>query len=213
MYHRMNLISSMSKTPSQLCSIHKWETRMLCLMKSHHIQISSMLSQTYMCLNLEATQMGEVFTSKLTLVHAAICYQSTSTNRLQETRQRLTFCTVPLITLWIKWHTTTSKSNNWELVFYVFHVVQIQEMVKFFVVDSRLNPIIGLNDSHELQVVNFNCPIHQSWTGHSCANVRILIAFQRKVHKVTFQRRMLYLVLSPNSGLWTIQSTNTSSKE
>ena len=57
MYHRMNLISSMSKTLSQLCSIHKWEARMLCLMKSHHIQISSVLSQTYMCLNLDPTQM------------------------------------------------------------------------------------------------------------------------------------------------------------
>ena len=45
-------------------------------------------------------------------------------------------------------------------------------MAKFFVVDSRLNPIIGLNDSHKLQLVNFNCPIHQSWTGHSSANVR-----------------------------------------
>ena len=45
-------------------------------------------------------------------------------------------------------------------------------MVKFFVVDSRLNPIIGLNDSHKLQLVNFNCPIHQSWNGHSSAKVR-----------------------------------------
>ena len=35
-------------------------------------------------------------------------------------------------------------------------------MVKFFVVDSRLNPIIGLDDSHQLQLVKFNCPIHQS---------------------------------------------------
>ena len=64
-----------------------------------HPNLQCMLSQTYMCLNLEATQMGEVFISKLTLVHVAICYQSTSTNRLQEIRQRLTFCEVPLITL------------------------------------------------------------------------------------------------------------------
>ena len=41
-------------------------------------------------------------------------------------------------------------------------------MVKFFIVDSRLNPIIGLDDSHKLQLVNFNCPIHQSWTGQKC---------------------------------------------
>ena len=43
-------------------------------------------------------------------------------------------------------------------------------MVKFFIVDSRLNPIIGLDDSHKLQLINFNCPIHQSWTGHKCTN-------------------------------------------
>ena len=44
-------------------------------------------------------------------------------------------------------------------------------MVKFFIVDSRLNPIIGLDDSHKLQLVNFNCPIHQSWTGQKCTNL------------------------------------------
>ena len=43
-------------------------------------------------------------------------------------------------------------------------------MVKFFIVDSRLNPIIGLDGSHKLQLINFNCPIHQSWTGHKCTN-------------------------------------------
>ena len=43
-------------------------------------------------------------------------------------------------------------------------------MVKFFIVDSRLNSIIGLDDSHKLQLVNFNCPIHQSWTGQKCTN-------------------------------------------
>ena len=53
-------------------------------------------------------------------------------------------------------------------------------MVKFFVVDSRLNPIIGLNDSHKLQLVNFNCPIHQSWTGHSTANVRSFDSISEK---------------------------------
>ena len=53
-------------------------------------------------------------------------------------------------------------------------------MVKFFVVDSRLNPIIGLNDSHKLQLVNFNCPIHQSWTGHSSANVRSFDSISEK---------------------------------
>ena len=37
-------------------------------------------------------------------------------------------------------------------------------MVKFFIVDSKLNPIIGLDDSYWLQLVKFNCPIHQSWT-------------------------------------------------
>ena len=40
-------------------------------------------------------------------------------------------------------------------------------MVKFFVVDSKLNPIIGLDDSHQLQLVKFNCPVHQSWTGQN----------------------------------------------
>ena len=53
-------------------------------------------------------------------------------------------------------------------------------MVKFFVVDSRLNPIIGLDDSHKLQLVNFNCPIHQSWTGHSSANVRSFDSISEK---------------------------------
>ena len=44
-------------------------------------------------------------------------------------------------------------------------------MVKFFIVDSKLNPIIGLDESHKLQLVNFNCPIHQSWTGQKCTNL------------------------------------------
>ena len=44
-------------------------------------------------------------------------------------------------------------------------------MVKFFIVDSRLNPIIGLDDSHKLQLVNFNCPIHQFWTGQMWTNL------------------------------------------
>ena len=44
-------------------------------------------------------------------------------------------------------------------------------MVKFLIVDSKLNPIIGLDDSYWLQLVNFNCPIHQSWTGQTCANL------------------------------------------
>ena len=38
-------------------------------------------------------------------------------------------------------------------------------MVNFFIVNSKLNPIIGLDDSYQLQLVKFNCPIHQSWTG------------------------------------------------
>lgn len=53
-------------------------------------------------------------------------------------------------------------------------------MVKFFVVDSRLNPIMGLDDSHKLQLVNFNCPIHQSWTGHSSANVGSFDSISKK---------------------------------
>ena len=53
-------------------------------------------------------------------------------------------------------------------------------MVKFFVVDSRLNPIIGLNDNHKLQLVSFNCPIHQSWTGHSSANVKSFDSISEK---------------------------------
>ena len=44
-------------------------------------------------------------------------------------------------------------------------------MVKFFILNSKLNPIIGLDDSYWLQLVKFNCPIHQSWTGQTCANV------------------------------------------
>ena len=43
-------------------------------------------------------------------------------------------------------------------------------MVKFFMVDSKLNPIIGLDDSHQLQLIKFNCPIHQSWTGQKSTN-------------------------------------------
>ena len=44
-------------------------------------------------------------------------------------------------------------------------------MVKFFIVDSKFNPIIGLDDSHQLQLVKFNCPIHQSWTGQKRTNL------------------------------------------
>ena len=44
-------------------------------------------------------------------------------------------------------------------------------MVKFFIVDSKLNLIIGLDDPHQLQLVKFNCPIHQSWTGQKCTNL------------------------------------------
>ena len=47
----------------------------------------------------------------------------------------------------------------------------ITRMVKFFIVNSKLNPIIGLDDSHKLQLVNFNCPIHQSWTGQTSTNL------------------------------------------
>ena len=44
-------------------------------------------------------------------------------------------------------------------------------MVKFFIVDSKLNPIIGLDDSYRLQLVKFNCPIHQFWTGQKSTNL------------------------------------------
>ena len=54
-------------------------------------------------------------------------------------------------------------------------------MVKFFIVDSKLNPIIGLNDSHQLQFVKFNCPIHQSWTGQMCANLNSFDSVTGKV--------------------------------
>ena len=53
-------------------------------------------------------------------------------------------------------------------------------MVKLFVVNSRLNPIIGLNDSHKLKLVNLNCPIHQSWTGNSSANMRSFDSISEK---------------------------------
>ena len=48
---------------------------------------------------------------------------------------------------------------------------QNTRMVKFFIVDSKLNPIIGLDDSHQLQLVKFNCPIHQSWTSQKSTNL------------------------------------------
>ena len=44
-------------------------------------------------------------------------------------------------------------------------------MMKFFIVKSKLNPIIGLDDSYWLQLVKFNCPIHQSWTGQKSTNL------------------------------------------
>ena len=44
-------------------------------------------------------------------------------------------------------------------------------MVKFFIVNSKLNPIIGLDDSYWLKLVQFNCPIHQSWTGQKSTNL------------------------------------------
>ena len=56
-------------------------------------------------------------------------------------------------------------------------------MVKFFVVDSRLNPIIGLDDSHQLQLVKFNCPIHQSWTGQKCTNLNSFDTISGEISK------------------------------
>ena len=56
-------------------------------------------------------------------------------------------------------------------------------MVKFFVVDSRLNPIIGLDDSHQLQLVKFNCPIHQSWTGQKCTNLNSFDSISGEISK------------------------------
>ena len=53
-------------------------------------------------------------------------------------------------------------------------------MVKFFIVDSKLNPIIGLDDSYQLQLVKFNCPIHQSWTGQRCTNLNIFDSISDK---------------------------------
>ena len=44
-------------------------------------------------------------------------------------------------------------------------------MVKFFIVDTKLNPIIGLDNSYQLQLVKFNCPVHQSWTGQKSTNL------------------------------------------
>ena len=56
-------------------------------------------------------------------------------------------------------------------------------MVKFFVVDSRLNPIIGLDDSHQLQLVKFNCPIHQSWIGQKCTNLNSFDSISGEISK------------------------------
>ena len=56
-------------------------------------------------------------------------------------------------------------------------------MMKFFIVDSRLNPIIGLDDSHKLQLVNFNCPIHQSWTGQKCTNLNSFDSISGEISK------------------------------
>ena len=56
-------------------------------------------------------------------------------------------------------------------------------IVKFFVVDSRLNPIIGLDDSHQLQLVKFNCPIHQSWTGQKCTNLNSFDSISGEISK------------------------------
>ena len=57
-------------------------------------------------------------------------------------------------------------------------------MVKFFIVDSRLNPIIGLDDSHKLQLVNFNCPIHQSWTGQMHTNLNSFDSVSGKISRM-----------------------------
>ena len=54
-------------------------------------------------------------------------------------------------------------------------------IVKFFIVDSRLNPIICLDDSHKLQLVNFNCPIHQFWTGQMCTNLNSFDSVSGKI--------------------------------
>ena len=58
-------------------------------------------------------------------------------------------------------------------------------MVKFFTVDSRLNPITGLDDSHKLQLVdlNFNWPIHQSWTGQKCTNLHSFDSISGEISK------------------------------
>ena len=58
-------------------------------------------------------------------------------------------------------------------------------MVKFFIVDSRLNPIIGLDDSHQLQLVKFSCPIHQSWTGQKSTNLNSFDSISDNPHDAT----------------------------
>ena len=63
-------------------------------------------------------------------------------------------------------------------------MVSNTRMVKFFIVDSRLNPIIGLDDSHKLQLVNFNCPIHQSWTGQTCTNLNSFDSVSGKISQM-----------------------------
>ena len=65
-------------------------------------------------------------------------------------------------------------------------------MVKFFIVDSKLNPIIGLDDSHQLQLVKFNCPVHQSWTGQKSTNLNSFDSISDNPH-ATIPTTLLYI--------------------
>ena len=152
---RKILSLTMNKTQLLWCSTHSSETKMWCLMKYLHNLHYNELSQICM---FQMVQMERHFISKWTLVHVVICYHTICTGRLQDTRLIWTICMVPLITLWILLHTTTRKSNNWVHVLCVSLVAPNMRMVKFFIVDSKLNSIIGLDDSHQLQLVKFNCP-------------------------------------------------------
>ena len=148
---------TMNKTLLLLCSICGCGTKMWCLMKFLHNQVYSMpFTGLTMCQIMD--QEGRHLASKLTTgacgnlllynLYKWIVENKAKMNFLHDTIDR----SVTLVahnnkrikqlgtcTLWVSCGTNT-------------------RMVKFFIVDSRLNPIIGLDDSHKLQLVNFNCP-------------------------------------------------------
>ena len=147
-------------------------------MKYLHNLHYSMLSWTYM---FQMVQMEKHFISKWTLVCVVIYYHTIFTGRLQGHKAHMNYL-----------HSTIDNSVN--LVAYNKKIKQLgtctlcvscgpnTRMVKFFIVDSKFNPIIGLDDSHQLQLVKFNCPIHQSWTGQKSTNLNSFYSISDNPH-------------------------------